>query len=492
MSNSNDIQIQLFAWGDNSKSSCGLPTSYSTLKTPTTVFKQERNKPDTWLSTIRQMCTGKHHSLFLTVDGKVLGCGDNEYGQCGLQPDQSGGFLPRLVRMPKRVTCISAGADHSVFVMEDGTVTGCGLNSHGQLGRTEMISASKMSSRLNSDSKSPLQRNVDLSDIIWASCGENYTIFLTKNEELLAVGDNSYGQLGCGTKSSVVKIPQKVLLRPRPGIGLQLKKIRAGSAHTLYLTHDGYVFVCGSNEFGQLGFSADVEDYSKPTLLPPQIFNNLAILDIACGLNHSVFLTQNHSTYVCGSNVYGECGLGGIRHVSIFQPVLIPDFYCKSIHCGALHSFFLKRDNTLWGCGRNDYSQVGTGENKNETSPKQIHFEFDDDPNLRITKVSCGFGHFSLVTKIHVSPQPNAPQENVTSRPPSEEENNTSARMKKIDISELDQILKKIELARQDINQESEHHKQVEEEFKFKIHKSIDTFQSFCVASIARFEDSKT
>ena len=62
---------------------------------------------------------GFYHTLALKTDGTVLACGDDSFGQCGVDKWQ-------------RVKAVSAGAYHSVALFADGTVAAVGRNDEGQ------------------------------------------------------------------------------------------------------------------------------------------------------------------------------------------------------------------------------------------------------------------------------------------------------------------------------------------------------------------------
>ncbi len=62
---------------------------------------------------------GFFHTLALKADGTVLACGDDSFGQCGVEKWQ-------------RVKAVCAGAYHSVALFADGTVAAVGRNDEGQ------------------------------------------------------------------------------------------------------------------------------------------------------------------------------------------------------------------------------------------------------------------------------------------------------------------------------------------------------------------------
>jgi alpha-tubulin suppressor-like RCC1 family protein len=65
-------------------------------------------------------------------------------------------------------------------------------------------------------------------------CGANHTVGIAKNGEVLAWGENVWGQLGDGLKKSRI-VPTKVA-----GLdGIVITKISCGSLHTAALTDKG-------------------------------------------------------------------------------------------------------------------------------------------------------------------------------------------------------------------------------------------------------------
>ncbi len=146
---------------------------------------------------------GQHHNLALDEDGNVWAWGNNTFGQLG---NGSWGMdahsaVPTRVVGPDGeallggVIAVAAGWDHSVALLEDGTVWAWGSRCQGQLGDTVYDS--------NSWSTSPIQvRGPDgeamLENIVAIDCGAFHTAALREDGVLLAWGSDHEGQLGRG------------------------------------------------------------------------------------------------------------------------------------------------------------------------------------------------------------------------------------------------------------------------------------------------------
>ena len=77
-----------------------------------------------------QVCAGNMHSLVLTESGEVYSFGYGGFGNLG-HGDTVTQTLPKLVEamQDKRVVHVSAGAGHSLLMLESGEVLECGRSS---------------------------------------------------------------------------------------------------------------------------------------------------------------------------------------------------------------------------------------------------------------------------------------------------------------------------------------------------------------------------
>jgi len=203
--------------------------------------------PVSGLSHVRAISADGPHSLALLRNGRVMAWGDNEFGQLGdgthTGPEScpSAGFstvpcsrVPVPVSGLRNVIAISAGDDHNLALLSNGTVVAWGVNNDGQLGD---------GSTTNSDVPVAVH---NLSGVSAISAGGFHSLALLSAGAVMAWGDNGNGQLGNGTLLNGME--------PAPVSGLsEVTTISAGLAHSLAVLANGTAEAWGWNENGQLG-----------------------------------------------------------------------------------------------------------------------------------------------------------------------------------------------------------------------------------------------
>ncbi len=99
-------------------------------------------------------------------------------------------------------------------------------------------------------------------------CAYNYSIILTKNNEILVCGENSMGQLGFGNNKNI-----NIYTKIDHTCGI-IKNIYCGRYQSIILNEDNEMFISGSEEFGNIcdGNKTNKNTYTKLEL-PFDIFN---------------------------------------------------------------------------------------------------------------------------------------------------------------------------------------------------------------------------
>ena len=97
---------------------------------------------------------------------------------------------------------------------------------------------------------------------------------------------------------------------------------------------------------------------------------------------HSLILKNDGTLWGCGRNIYGQLGLGNTNYITTFTEITTNTDDIKQIYCGDYHTFILKNDGTLWGCGKNDYGQLGLGDKTNRNVFTEINANTDNIKSL--------------------------------------------------------------------------------------------------------------
>lgn len=240
---------------------------------------------------LKDIACGWDFSLALTVDGRVLACGSNAFGQLGFVTNMMTTFT--LIPPLSDIKSVVAGMRHSLFLRRDGTVWGCGSNRKGQLGQAEPLGI-------------PVPQLIPTLglDIVNIHAGQNHSIFNT-TDGVYGCGENKHGQLGHRTadqSSSVAEITREKYV-----------KLSVGWTHVLALKEDKTLHTWGRNTYEQLGRSLD---------------QNVAILpnveDISAGYEHNLALTTEGTLLAWGWNEHGNCGDGSIQNVPRPKAITVP------------------------------------------------------------------------------------------------------------------------------------------------------------------------
>lgn len=196
------------------------------------------------------------------------------------------------------------------------------------------------------------------------SAGLYDTLALASDGTLRSWGQNTYGQLGDATVTSV-QTPVEVANL------FGVTAIATGSNHNLALKGDGTVWAWGDNTFGQLGDGTNTQ-----RMTPVQVGGLSGITAIYAGANSSYALKSDGTLWGWGNNAYGQLGDG--TKANQIAPVRAQLTGVVAIASGNNHVLALKTDGTIWAWGHNQYGQVGDGTQVDKLFPVRI------DPYLTV------------------------------------------------------------------------------------------------------------
>jgi alpha-tubulin suppressor-like RCC1 family protein/rhodanese-related sulfurtransferase len=329
---------------------------------------------------IKAVACGTAHSLILLNDGTVWGCGCNEYGQLA---DDTGVNHRIPVKIPglANVTALACGPDFSLALKKDGTVWGWGKNENGLLWEAGILPV-----------KVP-----GLKHIVDIACGAGYALAVKKDGTVWGWGSNHFGQLGDGTCQD--------RKRPFRIEGLrQIKRIACGMGHAAAVKADGTVWVWGSNDCGQLG-----DGTRAAQLKPVKVPGLIDVVWVVCGSKHTVALKKDGRVFCWGVNDSGQLGDG--TKAERLRPVQVRELEeVAAIAGGSKFNMAVKQDGTLWGWGSDIYGELGdmrTVESVTECIPcgRKNNTYYYDKPSpvpvaegKKVVSIACGES-FAMMVK---------------------------------------------------------------------------------------------
>ena len=365
-------------------------------------------------TTSPMVSAGDNHSLFLRNDGTVWAWGQNNFGQLG-NGTTSDRSPPVQVTGLCDVVAIAAGVGTSMALKEDGTVWAWGVNGVGQLGNgTRTSSPSPVQVKISSTGElthavaieAGYEHTIALLDdgsvqswgsnarsqigvgtdggwhlfavrsnlegiAVSAAAGRAHSIIVKNNLTVWTWGDNNSYQLGrstplIGTEFIPSSIPGQVFEGLVDCTGLTLFRtkpmVAVGTYLSVALKSNGTVWTWGNGEHGQLG-NGRLDDHMPPALVPGLCY----ITAIAANSLYTVALRNDGTVWTWGDNLYGQLGneaipVGGQSSIPV-QVTGLSDV--KAIAAGANHVVALERDGTVWtwgfgGSGQLGYDLIGT------------------------------------------------------------------------------------------------------------------------------------
>jgi hypothetical protein len=248
------------------------------------------------------------------------------------------------------VTRIAAGGEHSLFTKSDGSLWVMGDNGYGQSGIDPALANTNVPTQILPSGVGAL------------AAGEYHSLF-QMGSSLWAMGDDEWGQLGDGANTNHY-VPEQVVSLAR---GTSFSGFAAGGLHSLYGTVNsslGNFFGMGDDVYGELG---DGNASGGATNKPEVIFSVIhesAIMAVAGGANHSLFVKPGGSLWAMGDDTFGQLG-DGVPNITLINSTNRPEQIVPSgvtaVAGGTQHSLFIESDGSLWGMGQNSSGQLGTG-----------------------------------------------------------------------------------------------------------------------------------
>eukprot|EP01031_Cornospumella_fuschlensis_P031544 gene31544-38125_t len=298
--------------------------------------------------------------------------------------DVVGGLLPYINEYEKRrhEESRSQRATCSTYVLSFGKAD------HGKLGHGDLQLNRQVPTIIDALRSEPIVKVASMS---------TYALALTSKGQVFIWGTG--GTVGAVTNGRLSISPQPLETIPSTVV---VKDISCGLGHTLFLSTTGQVWAWGNGGNGRCGLG-DVFDRTEACLLSSLAFEKIVALQ--CGASHSLALTDKGQVYSWGKNSQGQCGHGNLEDV--LKPALVKKFQndltIVQLAAGWEHSMALTKQGKLysWGCGYKDSRRgiippvLGLGHNECRPSPELVN----SIESIVITGVTSGWDHCLAVDK---------------------------------------------------------------------------------------------
>ncbi|XP_078385864.1 putative E3 ubiquitin-protein ligase HERC3 [Cetorhinus maximus] len=258
----------------------------------------------------------------------------------------------------QKIHFADSGTSHILFLSEAGAVF------HSEVKSKETAAKTKEFSIM----KPQLLKSLRDRKIIQVACGSDHSLALSKDGKLFAWGQNTYGQLGLGTKGGSQHSPQCVTSLTE----MPVAQITAGGEHSFALSLSGAVFGWGRNNHGQLGLQ-DTEDRDKPNYVKQ--LECKKTIHISCGEEHTAVLTKDGLVFTFGAGSFGQLGHNSTEDE--IKPRLVGCLFgnkVSQIACGSYHTLvFVPSSGKIYSFGRGEEGQLGNRETSDQLVPLPVN-----------------------------------------------------------------------------------------------------------------------
>lgn len=318
---------------------------------------------------------GDNHSCGVRVTGEVHCWGSNEHGQLG-----TGDYVNYTTPVPVlgftgAIDVTATWGQFSCALKSDGTVWCWGRNKEGQLGTGSASSEVLVPEQVVSIS--------DATDIVG---GEEHACALISNRSVWCWGRNDLGQLGLGhTVDSI--FPDQVVLNG--GGELLAVQLTAGYGHNCGLTLGSGVVRCwGANYYKQ----AEPTDMAEMVLKASIVQNVSGGVEVSAGSRNSCVVLSSGLVWCWGDNSKGQIGVGFTSDWELPSQV-VNLTGAVSVQTGESFVCSLLQNKNMWCWGENKQGQLGNGTKDTSYVPVKVGFGM-----LQVEYLNGGSNHTFVQT----------------------------------------------------------------------------------------------
>ncbi len=267
------------------------------------------------------------------------------------------------------LTQVSSGAQHSCAILDDGSVKCWGDNSFGQLG-----------DGTRNDHLEPEKVTLPIGKkAVEISAGSYYSCAILDDGSVRCWGDNSYGQLGDGT--SIERTSPTVV-----DLGLErtASSISAGESHTCAVLDDQSLKCWGANTNGQLGDGSTSESHTPVEVT----MGGDGVEVVSAGSYHTCAIMVDRTVRCWGDNWQGQIGDGTFSDRQAPVDITIPsNSSAVTIDAGPFHTCLGMNNGDMFCWGFNGYGQIGNGGTGSTNIPAAVALDSTQAPTSIFTGI---------------------------------------------------------------------------------------------------------
>lgn len=284
-------------------------------------------------SKLVQICIGFYHILILDESGNIWSHDTVEWEK--ISPSCKRWISSfKQINLKRKLKQISCGDKHAVAIDNNGNICYLKNNFYKPFGYSVVH-----------------DQYIDYfpigNKITKVVCGSRHTIALDENGNIWSHGQNIHGQLGLGHNEDI-KVFEKVSINKT----VNFEQISCGNNHSVLLDTNGSIWSCGSNFNGVSGLGSikETNKFTKIKSFYDENDETRNIISICCGYMHTVSLDIYGRLWVCGNNQYGQLGLGNFQNRSKFSKVSFENII-NQISCVKNSTFILDNEKNIFFCG---------------------------------------------------------------------------------------------------------------------------------------------
>ena len=382
---------EVYSWGYNTYGQIGIGNTTTQLK-----------PVKTSLESIKQISANQYHAVALTENGEVYVSGYNAEGELGIGNNQNSVEKWQKMRNPsntddmKNVKQVATGRYHTMVLTNDEKVYATGYNNTKQLADGTTTTRNLLKPMKDSTDK-------EITNVKTIEAAGYSSYIITNNNELYSAGYNNYGQQFQNNTTDVAKLTK---IKTEIGIERIAATKMQDKQTAAYIDKLGRIYTVGYNGNGELGNTLIGSSNIPYSISDSKIVADEPLVNISQGTTNSInpkystgftlinneikinlkyeSLDTNIAT-VSGNKIAGV-GIG-TTHIKISDETnkiygsvkvnvnVQGGIAQPKVVGGENHFVALKSDGTVWTWGYNGNGQLGLGDTTNRTEPTKVDIE---------------------------------------------------------------------------------------------------------------------